>query len=76
MDKLIKLDFSKLSPLDKEIYKRMPYLFDNSDNVDNKDNKNININEFLKLSESNNKLNESNNKLNESIHNESKDIDV
>lgn len=65
MDKLIKLDFSKLSSTDKEIYRRMPYLFDNTDNKDNKDNKDIDINEFLKLSESNNKLNESN-----------KDIDV
>lgn len=70
MDKhlLIKLDISKLSPLDKEIYERMPYLFDNSANKNDKD---ININEFLKLSESN-KL-ESNKSESET---EPKDIDV
>lgn len=67
MDKLnlIKLDFSKLSSLDKEIYERMPYLFDNIDN------KNININEFLKLSESN--KSESNKSESET---EPKEIDV
>jgi len=43
---LIKLDVSKLSDFDKEIYERMPYLFDN--NIKN----NI-VEEFLKLSESN-----------------------